>query len=74
MRIDVFTIFPQIVSDMGVLSILGRAQKEQVLDLRVHDLRMTATDPHRTVDDKPFGGGPGMIMKPEPVSCQFHGA
>ncbi|MBM37354.1 MAG: tRNA (guanosine(37)-N1)-methyltransferase TrmD [Actinomycetota bacterium] len=67
MRIDVFTIFPQIVSDMGVLSILGRAQKEQVLDLRVHDLRMTATDPHRTVDDKPFGGGPGMIMKPEPV-------
>ena len=67
MRIDVFTIFPQIVSDMGVLSILGRAQKEQVLDLRVHDLRMIATDPHRTVDDKPFGGGPGMIMKPEPV-------
>ena len=67
MRIDVFTIFPQIVSDMGVLSILGRAQKEQVLDLRVHDLRMTTTDPHRTVDDKPFGGGPGMIMKPEPV-------
>ena len=67
MRIDVFTIFPQIVSDMGVLSILGRAQKEQVLDLRVHDLRMTATDPHRTVDDKPFGGGPGTIMKPEPV-------
>ena len=67
MRIDVFTIFPQIVSDMGVLSILGRAQKEQVLDLRVHDLRMTATDPHRTVDDKPFGGGPVMIMKPEPV-------
>ncbi len=67
MRIAVVTIFPQIVSDMGVLSILGRAQKEQVLDLRVHDLRMTATDPHRTVDDKPFGGGPGMIMKPEPV-------
>ena len=67
LRVDVFTIFPQIVSDMGVLSILGRAQKEQVLDLRVHDLRMTATDPHRTVDDKPFGGGPGMIMKPEPV-------
>ena len=66
MRIDVFTIFPGLVRDMGMLSVLGRAQEAELLDLRVHDLRMTTTDPHGTVDDKPFGGGPGMIMKPEP--------
>jgi len=65
-RIDVFTIFPGLVRDMGMLSVLGRAQEAELLDLRVHDLRMTTTDPHGTVDDKPFGGGPGMIMKPEP--------
>ena len=51
---------------MGTLSVLGRAQDEHLLDFRVHDLRMTRTDPHKTVDDKPFGGGPGMVMKPEP--------
>ena len=67
MRIDVFTIFPDRVRDMGQLSILGRAQDAGVLDLRCHDLRMATTDAHRTVDDTPFGGGAGMVLKPEPV-------
>jgi len=67
MRIDVFTIFPEAVGEMTTLSVLGRGQKNGLLDLRVHDLRMTATDVHKTVDDKPFGGGAGMVLKPEPV-------
>ena len=67
MRIDVFTIFPHAISEMAELSVLGRAQGQQKLDVRAHDLRMNATDPHKTVDDKPFGGGPGKIMKAEPV-------
>ena len=67
MRIDVFTIFPEAVGEMTTLSVLGRAQQNGLLDLRVHDLRMTATDAHKTVDDKPFGGGAGMVLKPEPV-------
>lgn len=67
MRIDVFTIFPHAISKMAELSVLGRAQGQQKLDVRAHDLRMNATDPHKTVDDKPFGGGPGMILKAEPV-------
>ncbi len=67
MRIDVFTIFPEAVDEMMTLSVLGRGQESGLLDLRVHDLRMTATDVHKTVDDKPFGGGAGMVLKPEPV-------
>ena len=67
MRIDVFTIFPEAVGEMTTLSVLGRGQQHGLLDLRVHDLRMTATDAHKTVDDKPFGGGAGMVLKPEPV-------
>ncbi len=67
MRIDVFTIFPEAVGEMTTLSVLGRGQQNGLLDLRVHDLRMTATDTHKTVDDKPFGGGAGMVLKPEPV-------
>ena len=67
MRIDVFTIFPEAVGEMTTLSVLGRGQQNGLLDLRVHDLRMTTTDVHKTVDDKPFGGGAGMVLKPEPV-------
>ena len=67
MRIDIFTIFPDAVDKMTMLSVLGRGQQTDLLDLRVHDLRMTATDGHKTVDDKPFGGGAGMILKPDPV-------
>ena len=67
MRIDIFTIFPEPVQDMARLSVLGRARETGLIDVRVHDLRMASTDPHRTVDDKPFGGGAGMVLKPEPA-------
>src|SRR2546429_2172941 len=48
-------------------SLLGRARARRLIDVRVHDLRSTATDPHRSVDDAPFGGGAGMVLAPEPV-------
>jgi tRNA (guanine37-N1)-methyltransferase len=66
-RIDVFTIFPAMVSAFAGESLLGKAQATGMLDVRVHDLRDQTTDVHRTVDDSPFGGGAGMVMKPEPV-------
>jgi tRNA (guanine37-N1)-methyltransferase len=65
-RIDVFTIFPAVVEAPLPGSLLGRAFGAGVLDVRVHDLRQWSVDRHRTVDDAPFGGGPGMVMKPEP--------
>jgi tRNA (guanine37-N1)-methyltransferase len=64
--IDVFTIFPGVVEAPLRGSLLGRAIGASVLDVRVHDLRQWSVDRHRTVDDAPFGGGPGMVMKPEP--------
>ncbi|WP_420450527.1 tRNA (guanosine(37)-N1)-methyltransferase TrmD [Ilumatobacter sp.] len=67
LRIDVFSIFPSVVADFCSASTLGRARASGVLDLRCHDVRDAATDPHRSVDDSPFGGGAGMVMKPEPI-------
>jgi tRNA (guanine37-N1)-methyltransferase len=67
MRIDVFTIFPAVIDHYAESSILGRARSGGLLDLRVHDLRQAAADPHRSVDDSPFGGGAGMVLAPEPV-------
>ena len=67
MRIDVFTIFPQMVEGFAGQSLLGKARRDGVLDVRVHDLRSAATDPHRSVDDAPFGGGAGMVLAPEPI-------
>jgi tRNA (guanine37-N1)-methyltransferase len=66
-RIDVFTIFPGIFESPLRESLLGKAVADGVLDVRVHDIRVFATDKHRQVDDESFGGGPGMVMKPEPV-------
>jgi tRNA (guanine37-N1)-methyltransferase len=66
-RIDVFTIFPAIVEAPLGESLLGRAIDAGVIDVRVHDLRDHTTDRHRQVDDEPFGGGPGMVMKAEPI-------
>jgi tRNA (guanine37-N1)-methyltransferase len=66
MRIDVFTIFPAIFESPLRESLLGRAIGQGLLDIRVHDLREWSDDRHRTVDDTAFGGGPGMVMKPEP--------
>jgi tRNA (guanine37-N1)-methyltransferase len=67
MRIDVFTIFPGIFESPLGESLLGRAVEAGVLDVRVHDIRDFATDKHRQVDDESYGGGPGMVMKPEPL-------
>jgi tRNA (guanine37-N1)-methyltransferase len=67
MRIDVFTIFPAMVEHFVGQSLLGRARAAGALDVRVHDLRSCATDPHRSVDDAPYGGGAGMVLMPEPV-------
>lgn len=67
MRIDVFTIFPGLVDAFCAESMLGKARTSGLLDLRLHDPRDQTTDVHRTVDDAPFGGGAGMVMKPEPL-------
>lgn len=65
MRIDVVTIFPAFF-DVLEVSLLGKARGAGILDVRVHDLRDATHDRHRTVDDTPYGGGAGMVMKPEP--------
>jgi len=61
-RFDIISIFPQMFESYFGNSILARAQREKRLDVRLHDLRKWTKDKHRTVDDKPFGGGPGMVM------------
>jgi tRNA (guanine37-N1)-methyltransferase len=66
-RIDVFTIFPDYLAGPLALSLIGRARERGVVDLRLHDPRDHTDDRHRTVDDAPFGGGPGMVMRPEPL-------
>ncbi len=70
MRIDVVTIFPDYLAPLR-LSLIGRAIEDGLIDLRVHDLRTWTVDRHRTVDDSPYGGGPGMLMRPEPWGHAF---
>ncbi|MHA7207630.1 tRNA (guanosine(37)-N1)-methyltransferase TrmD [Arthrobacter sp. MDT1-65] len=65
MRVDVVSIFPEYLAALD-LSLIGKARQDGVLDVRVHDLRSFTTDRHRTVDDTPYGGGAGMVMKAEP--------
>jgi tRNA (guanine37-N1)-methyltransferase len=67
MKVDLVTIFPKMVEAPLAEGVVGRAVQRGVLDVKVHDLRRFAADRHRTVDDVPFGGGPGMVMKPEPL-------
>lgn len=62
-----FTIFPAMVDAFLRESLIGKARASGVLEIRVHDLRSAATDPHRSVDDAPFGGGAGMVLRPEPL-------
>jgi tRNA (guanine37-N1)-methyltransferase len=66
-RIDVFTIFPEYLDAPLRVSLVGRAQETALIELRIHDVREYSTDKHHRVDDTPFGGGPGMVMMPEPV-------
>jgi len=66
-RIDVITIFPELIDAPLRVGLLGRAVDGGVLDIRVHNLRSFTTDRHRSVDDEAYGGGPGMVMKPEPL-------
>ena len=67
MRIDVFTVFPELVGAFARSSLLGRASERGLLEVRTYDLRDGATDVHRSVDDAPFGGGAGMVLMPEPL-------
>ena len=67
LQVDVFALFPALVDGFCSDGLLGRARDTSLLDLRCHDIRDEATDVHRTVDDAPFGGGAGMLMKPEPI-------
>jgi tRNA (guanine37-N1)-methyltransferase len=66
-KIDIVTIFPRMLRGPLAEGIVGRAIERGLLDVRVHDLRDHTTDRHRVVDDVPFGGGPGMVLKPEPL-------
>lgn len=67
MRIDVFTVFPSLITDFAGESLLGRAQERELLEVNAHDLRKEAVGNHRSVDDAPFGGGAGMVLMPEPI-------
>jgi len=67
MTFDVVTIFPAMIEQPLAAGILGRAIEKGVLDVKVRDLREFTTDRHRVVDDVPYGGGPGMVLKPEPI-------
>jgi len=73
-RIDVFTIFPNLVDSFCSEALLGKARQSGLVDLRCHDLREHTTDVHRTVDDSPFGGGAGMLIRPEPVLASVEAA
>ena len=74
MRVDVFTIFPGLVDTFTRESLLGKCRTGGLLDLRCHDLREHTTDVHRTVDDSPFGGGAGMVIRPEPIFASVEAA
>ena len=67
MRIEVFTILPSLVEDFLQHSLLQKAQQKGIIQISVHDIRAATSDPHRSVDDSPFGGGPGMVLMAEPV-------
>src|SRR3954469_23331286 len=67
MRIDVLTLFPEMFAGPLDVSMVARARKSGLLDLQIRNLRDWTHDRHKTVDDRPFGGGPGMVLKPEPI-------
>jgi tRNA (guanine37-N1)-methyltransferase len=67
MRIDVLTLFPEMFTGMLDYSIIGRAKQRDLVDIRLHNIRSYTEDIHHTADDYPYGGGAGMVMKPEPI-------
>lgn len=67
MRIDVLTIFPEFFHEVFDFGIIRRAKAAKIVEINIHDLRDFTTDKHRMVDDRPFGGGDGMVLKPEPI-------
>ncbi|PWT81184.1 MAG: tRNA (guanosine(37)-N1)-methyltransferase TrmD [Acidobacteria bacterium] len=67
MRIDIVTIFPDFFREPTEYGIVGRARTAGLVEIRAHDLRRWTSDRHKTVDDRPFGGGDGMVLKPEPI-------
>lgn len=74
MRIEVFTIWPQMVKEFLSHSLLNKARQSNLIETAVHDIRSASSDPHRSVDDAPFGGGPGMVLMPEPVFAAVEAA
>ena len=68
MKFDIVTIFPRLIEAGLAEGVIGRGIERRLLDVQVHDLRSYTTDRHRSVDDVPYGGGPGMVMKPEPMA------
>ena len=74
MRIDVFTLFPDIINGFCSHSLLGRARESGAIAVNTHDIREHTTDIHRTVDDLPYGGGAGMLMRPEPIFASVEAA
>ncbi len=66
-RFDIITIFPKVIEAYANESILKRAQKKKLVDIRIHDLRQFSKDKHKKVDGKPYGGGPGMVFFAEPI-------
>ena len=71
MRVDVITLFPEVVTVPLGASIVGRAQERGALSLAVHDLRSQGMGKYRQVDDEPYGGGPGMVLRPEPIAAML---
>jgi tRNA (guanine37-N1)-methyltransferase len=67
MKFDIVTIFPRMIEAGLAEGVIGRGVEGGLLDVKIHDLRDFTTDRHRSVDDMPYGGGPGMVMKPEPL-------
>jgi len=75
MKFDIITIFPNIIEEYIHTGIVNNALKKNLVEINVHDLRNWSTVKHKTVDDTPYGGGPGMVMKIEPIynsSCNYN--
>jgi len=73
MKIDVLTIFPEFFTQVFDFGIIRRAKNAGIVEIRVHDIREYAVDKHKMVDDRPFGGGDGMVLKPEPIFAAIEG-